>query len=88
MFTQTGTEAQIYIVMKSQEGRYIKIKNEKQNTELTISNIYLEPDKQNSYEKLIPEGVRSADIIGGGLNKKQVSQFILMYIIFIILEKK
>ena len=71
-------DAQTYIVMKSQEGRYLKlkIKNEKENTELTISNIYLEPDKQNSYEELIPEGVRNADCIGGDLNKAETGMSI------------
>ena len=64
--------------MKSEEGRYLKliIKNEKENTEFTIANIYLEPDKQNSYEELIPEGVRNADYIGGDLNKAETGMSI------------
>ena len=64
--------------MKSQEGRYVKlkIKSEKENTELTISNIYFEPNKKNSYEELIPEGVRNADCIGGDLNKEETGMSI------------
>ena len=64
--------------MKSQEGRYLKlkIKNEKDNTEITISNIYLEPDKENSYEELIPEAIRNADCIGGDLNKAETGMAI------------
>ena len=71
-------DAQTYVVMKSQEGRYLKlkIKNEKDNTEITISNIYLEPDKENSYEELIPEGIRNADCIGGDLNKAETGMAI------------
>ena len=38
-----------------------KNKIEKENNELTISNIYLEPCKQNSNEELIQEGLRNAD---------------------------
>ena len=47
----------------------MKIKKEKKNTELTILDIYLEPDKEKSYEELILEGVRNSDCIGGDLNK-------------------
>ena len=63
--------AQTYITMKCQEGRYIKmkIKNEETNTELTISNIYLEPDKEKVFEEIIPEAIRNSDCIAGDLNK-------------------
>ena len=64
--------------MKSQEIRYVilKIKNEKDNTEINILNIYFEHDKENSYEELIPEGVRSADCIRGELNKEETGMII------------
>ena len=68
--------------MKTQEGRYLKlkIKSKKENTELTISNIYLEPDKQNSVEELIPEGVRNSDYVGGDFLN---IHFLLNYIILL-----
>ena len=69
---------QTYIVMKSQEGRYlkVKIKNEKTDTELTISNIYLEPDKKDEYEEIIPEGIRNSECIAGDLNKAETGMTI------------
>ena len=70
--------AQTYIVMKSQEGRYpkMKIKNEEANIELTVSNIYLEPDKESKYEEIIPEGIRNAECIAGDLNKAKTGMTI------------
>jgi len=70
--------AQTYIVMKSQEGRYLKmkIKNEEANMELTVSNIYLEPDKESKYEEIIPEGIRNAECIAGDLNKAKTGMTI------------
>ena len=49
----------------------MKIKNEETNTEITISNIYLEPDKERKYEETIPEAIRNADCIAGDLNKAE-----------------
>ena len=73
ILVSNSIDTQTYVVMKSQEGRYLKlkIKNEKYNTEITISNIYLEPDKENSYEELIPEGIRNADCMGVDLNNAE-----------------
>ena len=37
----------------------MKIKNEEANIKLTISNIYLERDKESKYEEVIPEGIKN-----------------------------
>ena len=39
----------------------MKIKNEEANIELTLSNIYLEPDMESKYEEIIPERIRNAE---------------------------
>ena len=54
----------------------MKIKNEEANIELTISNIYLEPDKENKYEETITEGIRNAECIAGDLNKAKTGMTI------------
>ena len=43
---------------------------------MTISNIYLEPDKKDEYEEIIPEGIRNADCIAGDLNKAETGMTI------------
>ena len=55
----------------SEEGRYIKVKlkNEEQNFEYTMSNIYIEPEKENKFNEIIPTNIFESDTIAGDLNK-------------------
>ena len=59
--------AQTYIVYEITRRQISKNenKNEEANIELTVSNIYLEPDKESKYEEIIPEGIRNAECIAG-----------------------
>ena len=59
--------AQTYIVYEITRRQISKNenKNEEANIELTVSNIYLEPDKESKYEEIIPEGIRNGECIAG-----------------------
>jgi len=62
-----------YTIYKDKSGRFIKIKLKTQeNKQITISNIYTEPDMKNHIE-IIPEEILQADIIAGDLNNMETN---------------
>ena len=46
----------------------IKTNTKETEEECTIFSIYLEPENENNYEKLIPEHIQNSTILGGDMN--------------------
>ena len=66
-------DAHSYMTSHSEKGRYVKVKlkNETNNFEYTMPNIYVEPDKETIYNEVMLSNIFESDIIEGDMNKSQ-----------------